>query len=92
MTTSAEKARKRRQTAALNRVVKFAGSQQAVGDWFGISAQAVQGWLARGLPFDYVTTLERRTGGEVQAWELCEDYDERVARPYGRPRPQDWPP
>lgn len=70
----------KRQTAALKRAIRIAGSRAALGQKIGgISGQAVGKWLKAGVPPERVLDVEAATLGAVSRHDLRPDIYPREA-------------
>lgn len=81
MKTKPRKSRQQlvRERAALVTAISLLGGQAKFARHFGITPQAIQGWLKRGIHWWQAPAIERLTGGRVPRQQLAEDYEREVA-------------
>ena len=58
---------------ALKKACKLVGGKSAMARLTGVTRQAVQQWLKKGLPAERVVLVEKATGGEVKRHQLRPD-------------------
>lgn len=55
----------------VSKAIRLAGSQTALGNLLGLTAQAIQKWAAQGfVPGNRCREVEKKLGGQVTRYEL----------------------
>jgi len=63
---------------AIERAIEHCGGATKLAQLLGVTAQRLNNWVARGVPIEHCSAVEKATHGAVRRWDLRPDDWHRI--------------